>query len=258
MFAGLHRAGTGRRYMDIKARLLGDSTGHTSEERDAAAVFSDSQLNCLGLSAFLARISREQADFVVLDDPIQASDEGHRYTFVNRIPEALIASGKQVIILTHDQRLARDLQDRYEHLEPAHFRLALTDPRAGTVITTVKDSLQLQIQRAGPLAADPNPDSRRQAAQLLRTAAERFCKKVLVKAKRAAGGSALLSDHDGQTLGPLITDVSPHLTRDASHPGKLRVIANTLNPGNHDDGAPNGAALRGSLGDLNSLASTYL
>ena len=258
MFAGLQRAGTGRRYMDIKARLLGDTTGQTSEERDAAAVFSDSQLNCLGLSAFLARISREQADFVVLDDPIQASDEGHRYTFVNRVPEALIASGKQVILLTHDQRLARDLQDRYEHLEPAHFRLSLADPRVGTVITTVKDSLQLQIQRAGPLAADPSPDSRRQAAQLLRTAAERFCKKVLVKVKRATGASALLSDHDGQTLGPLITDVSPHLTRDASHPGKLRVIANTLNPGNHDDGAPNGAALRGSLGDLNSLASIYL
>lgn len=257
-FAGLQRAGTGRRFLDLKAGLLGSPTSNP-EERDAVAVFSDSQLNCLGLAAFLARVCRETSPYVILDDPIQASDEEHRFTFVHQVPDELIRRGKQVIILTHDQRLARDLHDRYEHILPAYLHIRLDDPAEGSTIGQTRDALQVQLERSLPLANRADPDSRKRAAQMQRTAAERLCKKILVADRRRNGDtSVLLSDYDGAVLGALIPTVAPLLVADPSHPGKLRAAANNLNPGSHDDGVPSTSALRQSHGDLKQLAQTYL
>ncbi len=79
-FHSVQRGGTGRRYVDLKAAL-----GSESVFRDAVAVFSDSQLNALGLAAFLARTVREEVGFVVLDDPVPATDKEHRAYFVNMV-----------------------------------------------------------------------------------------------------------------------------------------------------------------------------
>ncbi len=257
-FAGLQRAGTGRRFLDLKAGLLGSPTSNP-EQRDAVAVFSDSQLNCLGLAAFLARVCREDSPYVILDDPIQASDEEHRFTFVHQVPDELMRRGKQVIILTHDQRLARDMHDRYEHLLPAYLHIRLDDPAQGSTIGQTRDALQVQLERSLPLANRADPDARKRAAQIQRTAAERLCKKILVADRRRNGDAlALLSDYDGFVLGTLIPLVSPLLAADPSHAGKLRAAANNLNPGSHDDGVPSTSALRQSHGDLKQLAQTYL
>ena len=44
-------------------------------------MFSQSQLHCLGLALFIARALHEGAGFMVLDDPILASDEDYRAYF---------------------------------------------------------------------------------------------------------------------------------------------------------------------------------
>lgn len=258
-FSGLQRAGSGRRFLDIKAGLGAEPGDAARVERDAVAVFSDSQLNCLGLSAFLARVCRDGSSVVVLDDPIQASDEEHRHTFIRHVPAALIARGMQVVILTHDQRFARDLLDVHGHLAPMNWQIVLADPRVGSVTSIVKDSLQIQLEHARPLASSTDLAARRRAAQLLRNATERFCKKIMVNARRAAGDeSALLSNYDGQTLAPLIASSSPYLQRSHADVGKLRAVANGLNPGNHDDYVPSSAALTMCHGDLKRLATDYL
>ena len=111
-FSGIQRAGTGRRFIDLKAGLASGSAGEPLKLRDAVAVFSDSQLNCLGLAAFLARSVRENSGFVVLDDPVPASDREHRAMFIHRVLDELVRSGFHVILLTHDDDTWKDVQER--------------------------------------------------------------------------------------------------------------------------------------------------
>lgn len=259
-FHGVERGGTGRRFIDLKARLSKvDDSGAQDVLRDAVAVFSDSQLNALGLSAFLARSVREGTGFVVLDDPIPASDEEHRAFFIDQVLCELVQSGIQVILLTHDERMWKDTQERYKHLGLDTFIVRLVDPETGAVIECRSDTLDAMLARAAPYVSNPNPDIRKIAARALRDAAERFCKLMLVRDRQAKGdSSANVSDYDGKTLGELIPKVEPLLTKDPSHLGKLRVIGQRLNPGSHDHQLPPVGDLSRCLGDLRYLRKEYL
>jgi len=259
-FDGVQRGGTGRRYLDLKARLeVGGREASGGILRDAVAVFSDSQLNCLGLSAFLARTVREGSEIVVLDDPVPASDEEHRAFFIDRVLNELISASIQIILLTHDERMWRDVQERYKHLELDTFLVNMEDPSAGATIEKRSDTLDALIARASPYIGNPNPEIRKVGAQRLRDAAERFCKLLLVRHRHDRGDSgANVSDYSGKNLGELVPQVEPLLTKDPSHPGKVRVIGQRLNPGAHDDQVPPLGDLRQCLGDLRALRKAYL
>ena len=71
-FSKIQRRGTGIRHVDLTALLSPEPTS-AGVERHATGVFSDSQLNALGLSIFLARATRGGTGFVVLDDPVPAA-----------------------------------------------------------------------------------------------------------------------------------------------------------------------------------------
>jgi hypothetical protein len=93
----------------------------------------------------------------------------------------------------------------------------------------------------------------------MRVAAERFCKEMLVKDRRAKGdGAASLLDYDKKNLGQIGPLVEPLLTQDPSHPGKLRALGAALNPAKHDDAIPSAGTLIQALGDLRFLKKTYL
>ena len=70
-----------RRTVDFKAGLSLHDDRSAPKVRDVIAVFSQSQLHCLGLALFIARALHEGAGFMVLDDPILASDEDYRAYF---------------------------------------------------------------------------------------------------------------------------------------------------------------------------------
>jgi hypothetical protein len=115
------------------------------------------------------------------------------------------------------------------------------------------------LARATPYIANGDPDIRKIAATRLRDAAERFCKLVLVKDRQRVGDSAVsIGDYDGKTLGNLTPMVEPILQKDPSHPGKIRLIGQRLNPGAHDAVVPPSGDLRMCLGDLRSLRKEYL
>ena len=59
----------GRNTIDFKGGLSPHGDQTNPKIRDVIAVFSDSQLHCLGLAVFLARAERYGMSFVVLDDP---------------------------------------------------------------------------------------------------------------------------------------------------------------------------------------------
>jgi hypothetical protein len=259
-FAGVQRGATGRRFIDLKARLTTQPDApHTGVLRDTVAVFSDSQLNCLGLAAFLARAVREHTGFIILDDPVLASDDEHRAMFIHRVVEKLLDFSYQVIIITHHQDTWKDIQDAYHHLSLDTFLITLEDPARGAVVENRSDTLDALITRSVPYIYSQDPAIRKLGCERLRNAAERFCKRILIEDRCSRGDDrACLSDYDGKNLGDLLDDVYPLLTQDPAHPGKLRMIARRLNPGTHDDTVPAAGDLGVSHGDLKALVRVYL
>lgn len=67
------------------------------------AYLSESHINCLGLSFFLASVKafNKQNDFFVLDDVISSFDRPHRLRFANLLLDKF--SDYQILLLTHEQ-----------------------------------------------------------------------------------------------------------------------------------------------------------
>jgi hypothetical protein len=260
-FHGVQRGATGRRFVDLKARLASGPNGSSSfAVRDAVAVFSDSQLNCLGLSAFLARTGRDGSGFVLLDDPVPASDDEHRAMFVSYVLPELMRRNIQVLLVTHDERIWKDVQETYKHMGIDAFVISMQDPALGAVVEDRGDTFDSMLARAAPYILNQSPEIRKQfAARPLRDATERFCKLLLIK-ERYAQGDALVavSDYGGQNLDTLIGKVERMLTRDPSHVSKLRRIGAHLNPGSHDDRVPAPGDLQVCYRSLKELGQAYL
>lgn len=225
--------------------------------RDVIAVFSQSQLTCLGLATFFARRVSTPAGFIVLDDPLTTIDDSYGAHLVHAVIEALLLSGTQVVVLTHEQRLRSAIMTRYQHKNAECCELTLDEPISGSLLVKTSDSLAMMFNEIEPFTRSSNLAHRKSGAQKLRVAAERLCKEILV-AKRRAGGEAqaLVTDYS-ETLGNLIPLVIPHLDS-ADEPGKLNSIRQSTNPGNHDDDVPSKETLRICLGDMRRLRREYL
>lgn len=259
-FSAVQQRPGARRTIDFKAGLAAPLDRSDAKLRDVIAVFSQSQLHCLGLSLFLARCVHENAGFVVLDDPILSSDEDYRAFFTASVVKELADLGIQVIILTQDQKTWKELGERYLHAGISMFQISLEDPQQGTAIRNTADNLAARLARIETLARGAaNSDICKQACQELREATERFCKLMLVQ--YAWVGKRLdtsVTNFDNKNLAELGPRVQALLVKDPSHPGKLRAIRDNLNPANHDDGIPSQGELKVSLGDLKQLKRDYL
>lgn len=223
------RAG-GRRYVDLKAKL---SAGGIVEERDALGIFSDSQLNALGLAAFLARAVLQGTPFVVLDDPVQAGDDEHRDTFIDVALPALVDAGLQVIVTTHDSQLRTLLSNVHQ---ADGFTVTLEEPDKGTVVIKGTDTADALLNEAKGFIKE-TPSLRDTGAQKLRIAAERLAKEILVKKRLAAGERASLSDYKKWSLDKLLPKLCEVL-EDDTEKGNWKNVSPRLSPGAHDDAPP--------------------
>lgn len=258
-FSAVRPRPNARRTVDFKAGLSANPDRSDPKLRDVIAVFSQSQLHCLGLALFLARSVQENTGFVVLDDPILSSDEDYRAYFNTAVLEKLLDLDMQVIVLTQDQKSWKDLEHRFLHKNIGMFQISLEQPRDGTSVRNTADDLMAKLAKIENLVRGTHPDLRKLAGEELRNAGERFCKDVLVRDRWGKGDkAAAISDYDGKTLGELGPKVEPLLAKDASHPGKLRAFRDNLNPAKHDDGIPSQGVLKVCLGDLKTLKKEYL
>jgi len=243
--------------IDFKVGLANTTDRKNAKIRDAIAVFSHSQLHCLGIAAFVARVIRDKIGFMVLDDPIISSDEDHRPHFIRTVIEDLLAKAVQVIVITQDHKTWVDMNELYGHKNVDTFQLS--KEISGTVALKSSDGLAVMLSRAEPFVSSESPEFRKMAAERLRDAGERFCKELLVKKRREAGDpAAFITDYDGKTLGQLIPEVNPALVMDSSHPGKIKTLEKHLNPGKHDDTPPSKGELQVALGDLKRFKKDYL
>ena len=226
--------------------------------RDVIAVFSQSQLHCLGLALFLARAVDERMGFIILDDPVLSSDEDHRVHFNSTVLTELLKLPMQVIVITQDHTTWKELEIRYRYLGISNAQLFIDAPAQGTIIENTSDELIAKISRADSLSRGGHPHSRKECGVQLRDAGERFCKEMLIRDKCARGETAVLSDYNGKLLEWLCPRVDPLLAKDPSHPGKLEVFKNTVNRACHDDTPPGTAEMKCACGDIRYFVKEYL
>ena len=105
-----------KRTIDFKAGLSPHADRSAAKVRDVIAVFSQSQLHCLGLALFLARAEHEHMGFIVLDDPVLSSDEDYKVHFNSTVLTDLLKLPMQVIVLTQDHDTWEEVEIRYRHV----------------------------------------------------------------------------------------------------------------------------------------------
>jgi hypothetical protein len=131
------------------------------------------------------------------------------------------------------------------------------NPATGTEIRSQSDALATMIAKAQPLINSQDGEQRKQGATQLRQAIERFGKELLVRYRQRAGDNlASITDYDG--FGTFSDEVLTLLTKDPSHPGKLKAAYSYVTPGPHDDTPPSKAELKVAIGDIKRLKKDYL
>ena len=253
------RSRTARRTIDLKVGLSATENRSDTKVRDAIAVFSQSQLHCLGMSLFLARAVQEQAGFIVLDDPVLTSDDDYRPNFATSVIKGLLDEGIQVIICTQDYKSWKDIGERWGHRGVGQFLFILNDVVQGTTIRSQNDDLAAMLAKARPLIKSQDPEVRKEGARRIREAIERFCKMILVKDRQAKGEIlASITDYDGKNFGNCGDEVMAMLIKDRADPGKLKASHSYVTPGPHDDAPPSTGQLTCAFGDLKKLIKDYL
>ncbi len=252
------RRGT-KRTIDFKAGLSANPDRSSPKMRDVIAIFSQSQLHCLGLALFLARAQHEGSGFIVLDDPVLSSDDDYRIHFNSTVLEELLKLPIQIIVLTQDHAAWEDIEIRHRHLGISMAQLYVDSPQTGTIIENTSDRLMAKVNRAKSLAKGGHPDVRKECGIQLRDAGELFCKEILVKDKSSQGDqNATLSDFEGKVLEWLCPRVEPFLDKDPSHPGKLEAFRKAVNSACHDNTPPTSSAMTQACGEIGYLAKEYL
>lgn len=256
-FGGVKRRAGGALFVNLVAALRADPVGVTVE-RDALGVYSDSQLNALGLSIFLARAELLGSPLVVLDDPIPGSDADHRLTFVQNTLGRLLDAGTQVILTTFDNKLADWAQSTHDWRGLVAYELNLLDVIAGSEATQTSDMFSRFMLEAEENLHAPTARGRRAACGSYRSAAERLAKQIIATGRTDDGHQCRVGDVDAEAsvLGELVPLVSGYAL-DNAEKGQWRTFAKVLNPGNHDDDVPATTDLKQVRGNLRHIAKAH-
>ncbi len=256
-FAGVQRRAGGATFVNLMASLRTDPTAE-AVERHALGVFSDSQLNALGLSTFLARTELLRTPLVVLNDPIPGSDADHRFTFAQNTLDRLVSRGTQVVLTTYDSKLAQLAAGQQIGRGRRTFELTLVDHVAGTEPTLTSDVFDQLMLDAEDNVNAPGAQGRRSACTNYRVAAERLAKQIIATARTATGVSTSVADveQEARMLGPLVRLVKPYALSDGER-GRWSNFAGVLNPGNHDDDVPSNADLKQVRHNLKEIARAH-
>ena len=138
----------------------------------ALGVMSQGEVNALALSIFLPRATMPGSpfNFLVIDDPVQAMDPAK----VDGLAKVLdkVASRRQVIVFTHDNRLASAIKDLGI---PATILEVTRQPKSQVTVRECLDASSQALKDAGALRKDqdiPPEVAGRVIPGLCRTAAE--------------------------------------------------------------------------------------
>ena len=196
--------------LEVKATL---NDGVETKEIDALKVFSESQVNALGVAAFVTRSRLLGHDLLIFDDPVQSMDEDHFKTFARDVLPPILDEGRQVVLFTHNETFARDIS--YWHHERSDYvtlkaRMSQMD---GCVVDEGNRRFSERLRNAEKLAKEGNL---KESWIRVRFALER----LYIICKMKYGPSDFVPDSckdqmaeymwDGGRVGLIITDKDPN------------------------------------------------
>jgi recombinational DNA repair ATPase RecF len=194
----------------------------------ALGVMSQGEVNALALSVFLPRATLPASPFgfLVIDDPVQAMDPA-KVGGLARVLERT-AAGRQVIVFTHDNRLAQAVR---QLSIPATILEVTRRPGSAVQMRPCLDPVEQALRDAGALAADdsvPTEIAARVIPGLCRTAVEAtFTEAVWRRELRAGRGHADIEDELEAARVRLNLLAALALTGDASKGGEVLPRLNT-------------------------------
>ena len=234
--------------VEIEVKALLDD-GNEIRRVDALQVFSESQVNALGIAAFITRSQMIGHRLLIFDDPVQSMDEEHFKTFARDVLGLLLDEGFQIVILTHNDTFARDVglwhydRDEYVSMSVRHSR------REGCIVEDGNRRVHERLKHAEKLADDGKPD---EAWRRIRLAVERLYLISYDKYGPDAFNPVSWTDHTADYMwdsgaGEVIVARVP----DAE--GRLKEILKLTVAGAHDAPARGETDIRVSIAYLKSM-----
>jgi len=161
--------------IEVKAML---DDGQQKKEVDALRVFSESQVNALGIAAFITRSKLLGHRMLIFDDPVQSMDEEHFQTFAQDVLTHVLSDGFQVIVLTYNDMFARDVS-HYHYDHPGYVTMSVRlSRREGCVVEEGNRRYSERLKLAEKKIEDGNLA---EAWKLVRLALERLYTVVYAK-----------------------------------------------------------------------------
>ena len=239
--------------LEVKATL---NDGVETKEIDALKVFSESQVNALGVAAFVTRSRLLGHDLLIIrqeiDDPVQSMDEDHFKTFARDVLPPILDEGRQVILLTHNETFARDLS--YWHHERSNYvtLTARMSQKDGCVVDEGNRRFSERLRNAEKLAKE---GELKESWIRVRIAIERLYTISKVKYGPSNFAPDSWKDQtaeymwDGGGVGSIIASV------DSNAGKRLKEILTMTVGGGHDKGEPGLTDLMGATKYLRELGS---
>jgi len=232
--------------IEVKAMLANNTETY---EVDALSIFSESQINVVGIAAFVTRSKLMGHSCLVFDDPVQSMDEEHFKTFANNLLKHLCDDGFQIIVLTHSDTFARDIS--YAHSDRLDYvtMKIVHSKRKGCLVEEGNRRVVERLDQAMTYAEDGNLQ---QAWICVRFAIERLYIVVQIKYGHSDFNPSTWANHTAEAMwnesvGAILVR---HVPESAA---RLREILDMTAGGAHDK-YPNGSTdLNNAVNDIKPL-----
>jgi len=158
------------------ARIIAKSY---EEEINPVTCFSESHMNCLGLSIYFSqRVDHNPGwEFIVLDDPVQSMDINHSGRIIDILFEK--SKSKQIIVLTHEKQFCDSFYNELYYKKYLGYEFSSYDKDGPTIVmkeAPLEDCLEIVVHHA-----KGSRKERESAAVELRKAVEILCFDMLVQ-----------------------------------------------------------------------------
>lgn len=225
----------------------------------AAPNLSTSQLNCVGLAVYIACATRNGTPFktLLIDDPVQSMDDEHTEAFKKQVLSKLLDDGYHVILLTHMQVLAHDVEALYRRRGAALYKMSQYS-RSGPAIEWKGPGIGRLLEIVRTHKDGTNEDYRQTATLNLRMFVEQFVKELF----KAETGNPISRKYEDKSWGELKQLLRDCRRFDINDEAKLADTSNFTSKHLHTDArmprvVPNSAQLTAHYTSMSEMYETY-
>jgi energy-coupling factor transporter ATP-binding protein EcfA2/uncharacterized coiled-coil protein SlyX len=248
---GHHIKITGISVRDTKRRQAALAATSHGKQVNPVTMFSEAEGNCLGLSLYFSqRVDRNPRwSMIMLDDPVQSMDQGHEEGLINLL--ARISRDRQVIVMTHAQRFATQVEAQFGAVESftkyTFERGTGPEPQVSLAEGRLDELLSYAEANAGGELA-----RRESCAAAVRKGVERFCRELAL-----AAGVQLKKNMSAEDM---IDRLFHHKAIDELEVGTLHRLRKFGNRASHEDDTVNPAtsAILSNVNALRAVRDRYL